>query len=130
MARDELERRNHALVMGLFEQVLNPLDSGAVDRFIAPDYIQHSQLAQAPGRDGLKAFLDFARKASPHAVHDVKRSFVEGDHVIVHYHVRRWPGDPGLAVVDIFRIADGLIAEHWDVVNEIEGGADDPAAIF
>jgi len=130
MARDELERSNHALVMGLFKDVLNPLDSSAVDRFISPDYIQHSRLAEAPGRDGLKAFLDFARKATPHAVHDVKRSFADGDHVIVHYHVRRWPADPGLAVVDIFRIADNLIAEHWDVVHEIGQGELGPAAIF
>ncbi len=53
------------------------------------------------------------RAANPQAVHDVKRMFADGDHVIVHYHVRRWPDDNGFAVMDIFRIEDGLIAEHW-----------------
>lgn len=129
MARSEAEQRNHALVIGLFEDVLNPLDSGAVDRFVAPDYIQHSRLAE-PGRDGLKAFLDWARSATPGAVHDIKRSFVEDDHVTVHYHVRRTPNDPGLAVMDIFRIENGLIAEHWDVVQEIPLNGPNPNPVF
>ncbi len=129
MARSEAEQRNYDLVMGLFAEVLNPLDSSAVDRFIAPDYIQHSQLAE-PGRDALKAFLDFARARSPGAVHDIKRSFVEGDHVIVHYHVRRSPDDPGLAVIDIFRIENGLIAEHWDVLQDVPSESSNPNSMF
>ena len=129
MARSDAEQRNHDLVMGLFAEVLNPLDSSAVDRFIAPDYIQHSQLA-APGRDALKAFLDFARTQSPDAVHDIKRSFVEGDHVIVHYHVRRTPDDVGLAVMDIFRIENGLIAEHWDVLQDVPTQSPNPNSMF
>ena len=129
MARTDQEEVNHRIVMGLFADVLNPIDSGAVDRYVAPDYIQHSRLAE-PGRDGLKAFLDWARVATPAAVHDIKRSFAEGDHVIVHYHVRRTPDDPGLAVVDIFRLADGLIAEHWDVVQDIGPGGPNPNPIF
>ena len=129
MARTDQEEANHQLVMGLFDDVLNPIDSGAVDRYIAPDYIQHSRMAE-PGRDGLKAFLDWARVVTPDAVHDIKRSFAEGDHVIVHYHVRRTPDEPGLAVVDIFRVADGLIAEHWDVVQDIAAGGPNPNPIF
>ena len=129
MARSEEERRNHALVMGLFAEVLNPLDSAAVDRFIAPDYIQHSGLAE-PGRDGLKAFLDWAKGENPHAVHDIKRSFVEDDHVVVHYHVRRWPGDAGLAVIDIFRIENGLVAEHWDVLQDVPTDGPNPNPVF
>ena len=129
MPRSEAEQRNLDLVTRLFAEVLNPLDSTAVDRFIAPDYIQHSRLA-APGRNGLKTFLDGARAASPQAVHDVKRSFVDGDHVIVHYHVRRWPDDPGLAVIDIFRIDNGLIAEHWDVLQDVATEGPNPNPIF
>src|SRR6478752_1677675 len=51
------EQANLDLVAGLFREVLNPMDSGAVDRFIDAGYIQHSQMAP-PGRDALKAFLD------------------------------------------------------------------------
>lgn len=129
MARSAAEQTNHDLVMRLFAEVLNPLDPAAVDRFVAADYIQHSRLA-APGRDGLKAFLTWARQTNPGAVHDIKRSFADGDHVVVHHHVRRWPDDPGLAVIDIFRLADGLVVEHWDVLQELAGDSPNPAPVF
>ena len=123
------EQANLDLVTGLFRDVLNPMDSSAVERFIAPDYIQHSQMAP-PGRDALKDFLDMIREASPQAVHDVKRMFADKDHVIVHYHVRRWPEDIGFAVMDIFRIENGLIAEHWDVTMDVPTGGPNPNSAF
>jgi len=129
VSRTPHEEANLKLVLDMFEAVLNPMDSGAVDRFIAPDYIQHNQMAE-PGRDGLKRFLDTIRAETPEAVHDVKRAFVDGDHVTVHYHVRRWPGDSGWAVIDIFRVADGLIAEHWDVMQDVAPGGPNPNSPF
>ncbi|HWL62439.1 MAG TPA: nuclear transport factor 2 family protein [Steroidobacteraceae bacterium] len=118
MARTTDEQRNLDLVLAMYRDVLVPLDSSQVDRYIAPDYVQHSSLAP-PGREALKEFLDVVRRQSPEAVTHVKRSFVDGDHVICHTHVMRHPGDPGLAVVDIFRVADGMVAEHWDVLMEV-----------
>jgi predicted SnoaL-like aldol condensation-catalyzing enzyme len=129
MNRTPEEEANLALVLAMFEQVLNPMDPGAVDRFVSPDYIQHNQLAE-PGREGLKTFLDMIRAETPLAVHDVKRAFVDGDHVAVHYHVRRWPGDNGWAVIDIFRIENGLIAEHWDVMQDVVPGGPNPNSPF
>jgi predicted SnoaL-like aldol condensation-catalyzing enzyme len=129
MSRTAEEEANLALVLEMFEQVLNPMDSGAVDHFIAPDYIQHNQMAE-PGRDGLKTFLDMIREQTPQAVHDVKRAFVDGDHVTVHYHVRRWPGDQGWTVIDIFRLENGLIAEHWDVMQDVVPGGPNPLGPF
>ena len=129
MSRTEQEEANLKLVLDMFEQVLNPMDSSAVGRFIAPGYIQHNQVAE-PGRDGLKRFLDMIRAQTPEAVHDVKRALVDGDHVTVHYHVRRWPGDPGWAVIDIFRIENGLIAEHWDVMQDVTPGGPNPIGPF
>lgn len=129
MSRTPLEQANLDLVLAMFAQVLNPMDSSAVDRFIAEDYTQHSQLAE-PGREALKRFLDMIRAQTPEAVHDVKRAFVDGDHVIVHYHVRRWPGDKGWAVIDIFRVENGLIAEHWDVLQDVAEGGPNPNSPF
>ena len=129
MSRTPQEKANLRLVLDMFEAVLNPMDSRAVDRFMAPGYIQHNQMAE-PGRDGLKRFLDMIREHTPEAVHDIKRALVDGDHVTVHYHVRRWPGDPGWAVIDIFRIEDGLIAEHWDVMQDVIEGGPNPIGPF
>ena len=129
MSRTREEQANLDLVMGLFEHVLNPMDSSRVDEFVAQDYIQHSQLAP-PGRDAFRSFLDMIRGETPDAVHDVKRAFVDGDHVTVHYHVRRFEGDLGWAVIDIFRVANGKIAEHWDVLQDVTEGGPNPNGPF
>ena len=129
MAYTPEEEANLALVRGLFDEVLNPMDASAVDRFIAPDYIQHNPNVET-GSAPLKAFLDHIKVVNPEGVHDVKRMFADGDHVIVHYHVRRWPGDIGWAVVDIFRIENGLIAEHWDVAQDVVVEGPNPNGMF
>ena len=119
-ARQEklVEEANRRLVASMYERVLKPLDSARVDEFFACDYVQHNPLA-ATGAQGLKDFLDWARARAPAAEHRVKRMFVDGDYVIAHVHVIINPGDLGNAVVDIFRVAQGRIAEHWDVAQEV-----------
>jgi len=129
MARDQAEQANHDLVIEMYHKVLIAMDSSAVDRYISPDYIQHSMLAP-PGRDALKAFLDHVKVESPDAKQTIHRSFADGDHVIVHTHVERWPGDPGLAVVDIFRCEGGLIVEHWDVLQDVPAHPVNPNSMF
>lgn len=128
-ARTPEEKANLRLVLDMFEHVLNAMDADAVDRFIAPDYIQHNQ-SVGPGVQPLKDLLRFIKKETPQAVHDIKRSFVDGDHVIVHYHVRRWPDDLGWAVIDIFRIENGKIAEHWDVLQNVPDNSPNPHSPF
>jgi predicted SnoaL-like aldol condensation-catalyzing enzyme len=129
MTRTTHEEANQRLVATMYERVLQPLDSSCVDEFFAPDYIQHSPLA-ATGARGLKDFLDWARSRSPHAEHRVKRLFVDGDYVIAHVHVIINPGERGNAVVDIFRIAEGRIAEHWDVAQEVPGTSANENGMF
>jgi predicted SnoaL-like aldol condensation-catalyzing enzyme len=129
MSRTAEEQANLDLVLRMFAEVLNPMDPAAADRFISADYIQHNQMAE-PGREGLKRFLQMIREQTPQAVHDVKRAFVDGDHVTVHYHVRRWPDDLGWVVIDIFRVEHGIIAEHWDVMQDVTEGGPNPLSPF
>lgn len=123
------EEANYCLVADMYKHVLQPMDSSRVDEFFAHDYIQHSPLA-ATGAQGLKDFLDWARARSPDAEHRIKRILVDGDYVIAHVHVIIKPGDRGNAVVDIFRIANGRIAEHWDVGQEIPVASANDNGIF
>jgi predicted SnoaL-like aldol condensation-catalyzing enzyme len=116
-SRVEAERHRR-LVMDVYEKVLKPLDESRVDEFFRPDYIQHNPMART-GAEGLKAFLRWAKSVSPSAEHHVKRIFVDRNYVIAHVHVIVQPGDLGSAVVDIFRIEDGRIAEHWDVAQQL-----------
>lgn len=118
MAYTPQEQAHRRLVWEIYERVLGPLDASRVDEYFAPDYIQHSPLA-ATGASGLKTFLEWARANSPHAEHRVRRIFVDGHYVIAHVHVIIHPGDRGNAVIDIFRIENGRVAEHWDAAQEI-----------
>jgi predicted SnoaL-like aldol condensation-catalyzing enzyme len=118
MAHTPEEQRNLDLVLEMYREVLIKMDASKVDQYISPDYLQHSSLAP-PGRDALKQFLQMIRVQSPDARTDIKRAFVDGNHVVCHVHVMRFPGDPGLAVVDIFRVAGKYIVEHWDVLMEV-----------
>jgi predicted SnoaL-like aldol condensation-catalyzing enzyme len=118
MSRDAQEQANLDHVLAMYRDVLMALDSSRVDDYILPSYIQHSTLAE-PGVQALKDWLDARRADSRDAVQTIHRSFVDGDHVIVHVHVSRWKGDPGMAVVDIFRLENGMIAEHWDVLQDV-----------
>lgn len=129
MAYTVEESANLTLVRDIYEQVLIPMDRTRVDDFIAPDYIQHSSLAE-PGVAALKAWLDMVRVQSPEARQTIHRMFADGDHVTTHVHVVRWPGDPGLAVCDIFRCADGKVVEHWDVIQEIPENPVNPNSMF
>jgi len=113
----------------MYREVLIAMNPDAVDRYISPDYVQHSSLA-APGVGALKEFLVKVRAESPDAEQSIKRAFVDGDHVVVHVHVKRWPGDPGLAAIDIFRLENGLIAEHWDVIQEVPHNPVNPNSMF
>jgi predicted SnoaL-like aldol condensation-catalyzing enzyme len=129
MAHTPEEQRNLDLVLEMYREVLIKMDAAKVDRYISPDYLQHSSLAP-PGREALKQFLQMIRKESPDARTEIKRAFVDGEHVVCHVHVMRFPGDPGLAVVDIFRVAGNQIAEHWDVLMEVPPNPVNTNSIF
>jgi predicted SnoaL-like aldol condensation-catalyzing enzyme len=129
MARTAEEQRRLDFVLEMYREVLIAMDSSKVDRYISPHYVQHSSLAP-PGRDALKQFLDMIRVQSPDATTDIKRAFVDGDHVVVHVHVKRFLGDPGLAVVDIFRVDNQHILEHWDVLMDVPAKPVNPNPMF
>jgi predicted SnoaL-like aldol condensation-catalyzing enzyme len=117
-SRTPNEDSHLAFATAAYEQVLASFDSSQVDRFFAPSYIQHSSLAAA-GLPALKVFLDRAKQDYPQAETRIKRAFVDGDMVIFHVHVVLRPGEAGLAVVDMFRLQDGMLAEHWDVIQPV-----------
>jgi predicted SnoaL-like aldol condensation-catalyzing enzyme len=50
---------------------------------------------------------------------EIKRIIAEGDYVVLHSHLILKPGDRGSAVVEIFRLENGKIVEHWDVAQEV-----------
>jgi len=129
MARTAAEQANLDKVLTMYLEVLVAMNPDKVDEHLSPRYLQHSSLAE-PGLEPLKRFLAHVRTESPDARQTIHRAFVDGDHVIVHVHVVRWPGDPGLAVVDIFRCENGEIVEHWDVIQAVPAHPINPNGMF
>jgi predicted SnoaL-like aldol condensation-catalyzing enzyme len=123
------EQANLDKVLAMYREVLIAMNPDKVEEFLPARYIQHSSLAE-PGLEPLKRFLHQVRRDSPAARQTIHRAFVDGDHVVVHVHVERWPGDPGLAAVDIFRCEAGEIVEHWDVIQEVPARPVNPNGMF
>ena len=104
--------------MEFYDKAINQKDFEAASKYLGPVYIQHNQNA-ADGAGGLKAFIRSLRDKFPNARSEVKRVFVDGDYVVLHVHAVRAPGTRGMAIIDIFRLRDGKIEEHWDVHEDI-----------
>ena len=100
----------------------------AYRRFVAVNLIEHSP-GRAAGRDAAIAALS-PLFASPSASFMVEHVLVDGNFAAVHYRGRIDAQGPGAAVVEIFRLQDGEIAEHWDVYQPIPQSSKNPHPMF
>jgi len=72
--------------------------------------------------DGPEAFIGFVqwlRGQYPNLTLDIKRVLAEGDMVVTHSQLILEPGTPGQALADFFRLENGKVVEHWDVIQAI-----------
>lgn len=118
MAGGAQEEANRKTVLDFYEKGLNQKDADAALAHVGDRYVQHNPNA-ADGADGFRKFIGFLREKFPNSRSEIKRSFVDGDFVILHVHAVREPGTRGNAIVDIFKLENGKIVEHWDVVQPI-----------
>jgi predicted SnoaL-like aldol condensation-catalyzing enzyme len=116
MAEEKLSPRD--IVVAFYEAALNEKDVDKAKRFLGDTYIQHNPRVP-DGPEGLFRFVQFRRDRYPAAHNEVKRVIADGDLVALHVHSVVIPGTPGRQIVDIFRVEDGKVVEHWDVIQEI-----------
>ncbi|MGY4477853.1 putative SnoaL-like aldol condensation-catalyzing enzyme [Bradyrhizobium sp. USDA 3364] len=112
------QEANRKAVLAFYDKGLNQKDADAALAYVGNRYVQHNPGA-ADGPEGFRKFIGFLREKFPNSHSEIKRSFVDGDYVILHVHAVREPGTRGNAIVDIFKLEDGKIVEHWDVVQPI-----------
>ncbi|SHN34157.1 nuclear transport factor 2 family protein [Chitinophaga sp. CF418] len=108
------EEENKALVMQALDEAFNKRDTAAYDRYWSPDYIQHSAVIP-PGREGLRVAMSTLPKEFKYESGLV---VAEDDYVMVHGRYSGIGTPKPWIIVDIFRIENGLLAEHWDVIQD------------
>jgi predicted SnoaL-like aldol condensation-catalyzing enzyme len=133
-ASDERQTElNKKSVIEFCETAFNEKDFESAKLHFAPEFIDHDPAASGDGTkdiDGFKRFLAFLRNKFPQSHFEIKRVIAQGDYVMVHSHGVREPGTKGRAIVDIFRLDQGKIAEHWDVVQDIPENSSNPRGFF
>lgn len=125
----EIEK-NKKLVETLCTTVFQKHDFSRLNEIMRDDYIQHNE-DTPQGRTGFKEFFEQMFKAMPDFTYTIKKIVAEGDTVMMYStttatHLGEWLGNPPTGnklkfdVVDIFRIENGKIAEHWDVADTLK----------
>jgi len=111
----ESEQKNKELVLKGFETLFNRRDYAAAEKFWSPDYIQHSAHVP-PGRDGL---FNLVRSMPMGFKYEHGLIVADGEYVIVHGRFSEHRlGPVNWVAADILRIKDGVMAEHWDVLQD------------
>jgi predicted SnoaL-like aldol condensation-catalyzing enzyme len=106
--------KNKAIVLEAFETLFNKRDYGAAERFWSPSYIQHSAHI-APGREGL---FNLIKSIPPTLKYEPGTIVAEGDFVMVHGRFSGFGQPVNWIAADILRIKDGILVEHWDVIQD------------
>ena len=109
-----IESKNKALVLKAFDTLFNKRNYAAAENYWSPDYIQHSAHI-GPGREGL---FDLIRSLPPTLKYEPGTIVAEKDFVIVHGRFSGFGQPVNWIAADIVRIKDGILVEHWDVIQD------------
>ena len=110
--------QNKKVVVDYYQTAFAGNPEKAVADHFGEHYVQHNPQAE----DGPEAFIGFVhylRGENPELRLDIKRVIAEGDMVVTHSHLTLRPGEPGQALADYFRLVDGKVVEHWDVIQDV-----------
>ena len=108
------QEKNKTLVLEAFDTLFNKRDYVAAERYWPPDYIQHSAHI-APGREGL---FNLIKSLPPTLKYEPGTIVSDGDFVIVHGRFSHFGLPVNWIAADILRIKDGILIEHWDVIQD------------
>ena len=127
---DDKSDANKRLVMDAVKMLFidHKVDQ-AVDTFFAPGYIQHNPMVPT-GAEPMRGFFKGFYAANPGSTVEISHVVADGDLVAVHYRFKVKPDDRGMAVVDIFRVENGKIQEHWDVAEPVPEKAANTNGMF
>jgi predicted SnoaL-like aldol condensation-catalyzing enzyme len=105
---------NKRLVLDAFDTLFNKRDYEAAERFWSPNYIQHSAHIP-PGRQGL---FDLIRSVPAELRYEAGLILADDEFVMIHGRFSGTGRPRNWIAADIIRIADGVLVEHWDVLQD------------
>ncbi|ACE94097.1 nuclear transport factor 2 family protein [Rhizobium phaseoli] len=124
----KVEEANRKLVVEFYDRFFNKHDVEAAS-VVAEDYRQHNP--QVPdGRKPLVSSFTGFFKDNPQSKAEIVRTAADGDLVWLHVHATNGADDRGEAIVDVFRVKDGKIVEHWDVIQAVPKEAANKNTMF
>lgn len=126
---DARQEQNLNTVLSFYEAGLNQKDFASASRHFGPHYIQHNPMAE-DGVEGFRKFIAYLKDTYPQSRSEIRTAFASGDYVILHVLSRRTPDATGSAIIDIFRLENGKIVEHWDVIQPIPDKAANTNTMF
>lgn len=109
---------NKQNVIAFYNAAFNQLNFAEAAKYLGPQYIQHSPHV-ADGSEGLKALIQTLHDKFPKTHVDIKRVFADGNYVFLQVNFVTQPGIRGLAIMDLFKLKNGKIIEHWGVSQEV-----------
>ena len=122
--------QNKAITTAFYDLAFNQKrPDEAVSRYVGNTYIQHNP----DFADGPQAFIAAVMGwvgACPSLRIEIKRIIAEGDFVVTHVFIKQNEKDLGIAAIDIFRLENGKIIEHWDVTRAIPEKSANGNAMF
>ncbi len=125
------EASNKQVVMNYFRVAIEEKDPEKAARLYGGDYyIQHNPLVR-DGWDGFKEFINGLSIQYPDRKANIIRVIAEGDFVVAHVHVTLSKEDAlGMAAINIFRLEEGKIVEHWDVMQPVPKKSENGNGVF
>jgi predicted SnoaL-like aldol condensation-catalyzing enzyme len=121
--------RNKALVLAFYQKLIGEKDYEGARPYMGAEYRQHAPYA-ADGHAGVAEWVRKFKEAFPQHHYEVKKIIAEGDLVMLHLHGKSGPHPYGESVIDIFRIENGKVVEHWDIIQPIPESADNANSMF
>lgn len=121
------ENENKKIVVDFYQSLFGDKDISAIDKYIGDNYTQHNPNV-ADGKKALKAAVTVWFKGAPKEKINIQH--LAADSNLVFIHTKSMSDDKANSVIDIFKLKDGKIIEHWDVMQQVPAKSANPHPMF